>query len=823
MAEQVNIASLSIDVDDVLKDSIELKKSMDALKKSQKELKKSGDDTGEQFVKQEAELKNLSKSYRDNQQFASALGAANKDLTKTMQVEGKSTQELYDSRSQLQKIAKNIKGNTQEEIELRDRLNSTIDEQTEGLRGQGSVFNSSKDKIGEYTDGINRSDLSVEGLIMKTNEAGSATKLFSNTAKAAVSGLKAMTKAALKFIATPIGLVLGVIAAAFLLIKNAMNRSETSTNKIKKAFAGFSGILKGVMKLLKPIGDFLIDGIVKGFELVEKVVTKTLNLLQRALERLGFEKAAAGMAEFNAKVEEASEASKKLMQAEIDLQKAQRNARLIQLQYQKDAEKLRQIRDDETKSFKERIKANEDLGKVLKKQSEEELEIARKALEVAELKIKLDGDSTANLDARAEALIEIADIEERITGQESEQLVNRVSLQREATDAIKELKDQEAAKAQEVAKLKMEAAKEAAESAVAWAEFELNQYVRANQSKLASDKFLSEEAVKAEEQRLQEVADKRAAFAVKQLTEGTIKEVEYNEAIAGIQQEYSDNLETLRKERSAAEKERVAIDAENSLQLLEEGLISAFEIEGLSLDRNRELEVAAAEKSGADVEVINEKYNQRKVQLESEVADAKIAGFGQVLDSYASILGEETKAGKAAAIASALISTYQGAQSAYTSLAGIPVVGVGLGIAAAGAAIVAGLKRVGKIRNTSEKFSKGDILSGRSHAAGGIPFSIGGRLGYEAEGGESIINKRSTAMFRPILSAMNAAGGGKRFAGGGIAGQGSRLPSSLLIDYDLLASRIAQANENLPNPVVSVEEINKINNNVSVIEGLATA
>ena len=78
-------------------------------------------------------------------------------------------------------------------------------------------------------------------------------------------------------------------------------------------------------------------------------------------------------------------------------------------------------------------------------------------------------------------------------------------------------------------------------------------------------------------------------------------------------------------------------------------------------------------------------------------------------------------------------------------------------------------------------------------------------------------------MFRPILSAMNAAGGGKRFAGGGIAGQGSRLPSSLLIDYDLLASRIAQANENLPNPVVSVEEINKINNNVSVIEGLATA
>ena len=50
------------------------------------------------------------------------------------------------------------------------------------------------------------------------------------------------------------------------------------------------------------------------------------------------------------------------------------------------------------------------------------------------------------------------------------------------------------------------------------------------------------------------------------------------------------------------------------------------------------------------------------------------------------------------------------------------------------------------------KASKGLLLKGKSHAMGGIPI--------EAEGGEAIINKRSTSMFTPLLSAINQAGGG---------------------------------------------------------------
>ena len=59
------------------------------------------------------------------------------------------------------------------------------------------------------------------------------------------------------------------------------------------------------------------------------------------------------------------------------------------------------------------------------------------------------------------------------------------------------------------------------------------------------------------------------------------------------------------------------------------------------------------------------------------------------------------------------------------------------------------------------------MVKGPSHANGGVKFKVGDTIA-ELEGGEAIINKRSTKMFRPLLSQINQAGGGKKFAEGGI-------------------------------------------------------
>lgn len=72
--------------------------------------------------------------------------------------------------------------------------------------------------------------------------------------------------------------------------------------------------------------------------------------------------------------------------------------------------------------------------------------------------------------------------------------------------------------------------------------------------------------------------------------------------------------------------------------------------------------------------------------------------------------------GKALAISEAVVSTYQGAQEAFTSLASIPYVGPALGIAAAAAAVTAGMLRIQSI--ASQKFGDQGSVSDTSSSVG---------------------------------------------------------------------------------------------------------
>ena len=65
------------------------------------------------------------------------------------------------------------------------------------------------------------------------------------------------------------------------------------------------------------------------------------------------------------------------------------------------------------------------------------------------------------------------------------------------------------------------------------------------------------------------------------------------------------------------------------------------------------------------------------------------------------------------------------------------------------------------------ELKNGGMVKGPSHEKGGVKFNVGGEV-VELEGGEAVINKKSTEMFRPILSKLNQAGGGVSFARGGI-------------------------------------------------------
>jgi hypothetical protein len=196
--------------------------------------------------------------------------------------------------------------------------------------------------------------------------------------------------------------------------------------------------------------------------------------------------------------------------------------------------------------------------------------------------------------------------------------------------------------------------------------------------------------------------------------------------------ELSDLKKTLRDAEAVSEQEKRELEL-IKIQEHYDNLIAQANENNIKTD---ELEAARDEAKRLKQEVFDkqdEEKRKKKLKDEEETSQAVIdiakaeakakqenlAKVGNALSSFSEIAGKETAAGKALAIASTLIQTYQSAQSSYASLAGIPIVGPALGAAAAGAAVFAGMKQIQNIKKT--KVPKGSGGGGAS--AGGASVS----------------------------------------------------------------------------------------------------
>ena len=224
-----------------------------------------------------------------------------------------------------------------------------------------------------------------------------------------------------------------------------------------------------------------------------------------------------------------------------------------------------------------------------------------------------------------------------------------------------------------------------------------------------------DEAIRLEGEILNEqldIAKERARISAEQvaLGESSRDEIRQN---AELQAQVSELEErSLQFSRSIFTRRNALIRQEQAEQ---KALLEARKVTSISekLDLEKGLTVKA-EIAANDIlltkQTEQEKYNiisqfaQLRAEAEIEwskmTVDQKLKYAQQGLAGLAANLGKETAAGKAAAISSTLISTYQGAQDSYKSLAGIPIIGPVLGFAAAGAAIAGGLANVKAITST---------------------------------------------------------------------------------------------------------------------------
>jgi len=111
----------------------------------------------------------------------------------------------------------------------------------------------------------------------------------------------------------------------------------------------------------------------------------------------------------------------------------------LNAQYLKDAEVQRQIRDDETKTFEERIEANNKLNEILAEQQKLQREQVQIGIDAAQQQYDINA-SEENYIALQESKVAMLELEETITGQLSEQKTNAVALEKELLETQNEVR-----------------------------------------------------------------------------------------------------------------------------------------------------------------------------------------------------------------------------------------------------------------------------------------------------------------------------------------------------------------------------------------------
>lgn len=155
-----------------------------------------------------------------------------------------------------------------------------------------------------------------------------------------------------------------------------------------------------------------------------------------------------------------------------------------------------------------------------------------------------------------------------------------------------------------------------------------------------------------------------------------------------------------------------------------------------------------------------------------------------------------------------------------------------LGVALAAVAAAMGAAQIAILAKT--KYADGGLLQGKSHAQGGIPV---GNTGIEVEGNEYVINKKSTKANLPLINYINSnrrhltkddivhffdtREGSSQIVNNNYFAQGGQIPNSLT-SPSFNPQQIAQQSYVDDRPIyVSVQEIERVSNNVRNVQALA--
>ena len=222
------------------------------------------------------------------------------------------------------------------------------------------------------------------------------------------------------------GIVLGVQQAQLAWEKSFFGDKDPETIK---------SLNVAILETKKNLAEVALEAVEAGTDIVDnfvEAVTEVGELGSAVIENVK-----------EVSVTSAIEQAEAITQARKNFELLALQQQRLQLQYQRDAELLRQIRDDDQKSIEERIQANKELGETLKLQGEAEAETIKQRIASLQAEQNALGVTQERTNEIYQLNTDLIDLQERLAGQESEQLTNKNALLREQIELSQTLTDGE--------------------------------------------------------------------------------------------------------------------------------------------------------------------------------------------------------------------------------------------------------------------------------------------------------------------------------------------------------------------------------------------
>ena len=769
--------------------------------------------------KSETAIISLTKQLNNNKNETSENTAAIKAHTTIVNSEAESVETLR------AKLSLNTKALNKMSVE--QRTNSEAGKQmvaqiSDKLKDLEKGVGDTRRNVGNYAEDIEKATGSLGGM---TGATGQMVKGMSG----GIASIKAFNAA---LMANPFVAIASAILAVISAIGKLMDRNNELAVSVKTILAPIELI---ITKVLDAVAALFVE-IVKVFEWLAEAYIKVYNWLGLISDE----------------TVKSIETARGMAQVERDIYNAETDLIVVLARQRREMEEQKAILADQTKSSKERQDAANEALRISREMEASELKILEAKYQQIKTQNELSYTSDEDRRKEQEALAALEEKRAQYLSQRKE-LTSQVSGLEKADMAAAAVADkkraEDYAKSQKAAAEKVKKDKEDAERKAAETAKKVQQEVLKSY-----ENGITELQLKIRESNIGIVDKQKALEDQDALNQAILEKERYRLQQGLITQQEFDNIKleqriafqeqvaTLEAEEAAKKRETEAIDLENKRAIEEASITSDFERESLRLEQQYQMEVANAEKTGADISLIESKYAQIREKREKELVNAKLQMTADIAGQISNIMGQESEAGKAFALAQATINTYLGASKAIAQ-GGI------WGVAQAAIVIAAGLKQVASIMKVKEevpktntsvkKFAKGGTVFGAPHSQGGVTFTGSNGQQFEAEGGENmyILNKRASHAIN-ALSALNQQYGGRSFGnsnayryaqGGGfdvISTQSytnlNRSMSKQAVDLSdktvaAIALAFVEGVENAPNPIVSVQDITDVQQNRTIV------